>query len=97
MKHYEIYITPDAMQNIIDIYVYISEKSGFSEIAWTYIEKLCEKCHKLETIPLIGQERDDLRENVRLIGIDEYMSVAFEVNEDKQRLIILNVFTQWQR
>ena len=92
MKSYEVYLTPDAIQDLTDIYEYITEKSGFPEVAWTYIEKLRLKCHDLKTIPLIGQQRDDLRKNLRIVAIDKNAIAAFEVIEDKQIVTILNIF-----
>jgi toxin ParE1/3/4 len=81
MKSYEVYLTPDAIQDLTDIYEYIAAKSGLPEVAWAYIEKLRQKCHDLKTIPLIGQQRDDLRKNLRIVAIDKNAIAAFEVNE----------------
>ena len=92
MKSYDVYLTPDAIQDLTDIYEYITEKSGFPEVAWAYIEKLRLKCHDLKTIPLIGQQRDDLRKNLRIIAIDKDAIAAFEANEAKQIVTILNIF-----
>ncbi len=92
MKSYEVYLTRDAIQDLIDIYEYITEKSGLPEVAWAYIEKLRQKCHDLKTIPLIGQQRDDLRKNLRIVAIDKDAIAAFEANEDKQIVTILNIF-----
>lgn len=92
MKNYKVFLTPDAIQDLMDIYEYITEKSGLPEIAWIYLEKLREKCYGLGITPLIGQQRDDLRENLRIIAIDRNAVAAFEVNEDKQTVTILNIF-----
>ena len=92
MKNYEVYLTPDAIKDLTDIYEYITEKSELPEVAWAYIEKLRQKCHGLRTAPLIGLKRDDLRKNLRIIAIDKNAVVAFEVNEDKQTVTILNIF-----
>ena len=92
MKNYEVYLTPDAIQDLTDIYEYITEKSGLPQVAWAYIEKLRQKCHDLKTIPLIGQQRDDLRKNLRIVAIDKNAIAAFEVNENKQSVTILNIF-----
>ena len=92
MKSYEVYLTPDAIQDLTNIYEYIAAKSGLPEVAWAYIEKLRQKCHDLKTIPLIGQQRNDLRKNLRIIAIDKKAIAAFEVIEDKQIVTILNIF-----
>lgn len=92
MKSYEVYLTPDAIQDLTDVYEYIAAKSGFPEVAWAYIEKLRQKCHDLKTMPLVGQKRNDLRENLRIVAIDKNAIAAFEVIEDKQSITILNIF-----
>ncbi len=58
MKTYKVYLMPDAIKDLEQIYEYISEQSGFPERAWAYIEKLRLKCQKLETAPLRGQQRN---------------------------------------
>ena len=81
MKSYEVYLTPDAIQDLTDIYEYIAAKSGLPQVAWAYIEKLRQKCHD-----------KDLRKNLRIIALDKNAIAAFEVNEDKQIVTILNIF-----
>ena len=92
MKSYEVYLTPDAIQDLTDIYEYIAAKSGLPEVAWAYIEKLRKKCDDLRKVPLIGQQRNDLRKNLRIVAIDKNAIAAFEVIENKQIVIILNIF-----
>ena len=92
MKNYEVYLTPDAIQDLTDIYEYITEKSGLPQVAWAYIEKLRQSCHDLKMVPLIGQQRHDLRKNLRIVAIDKKAIAAFEVIEDKQIVTILNIF-----
>ena len=92
MKKYDVYLMLDAIKDLENIYGYISDKRGFPERAWAYIEKLLQKCHELETAPLQGQQRDDLMENLRITPIDKKAVVAFIVDEGKQAVIILNIF-----
>lgn len=83
---------PDAIKDLENIYGYISDKSGIPERAWGYIEKLRPKCLKLETVPLRGQQRNDLMENLRITPIDKKAVAAYLVDEEKQAVIILNIF-----
>ena len=92
MKQYDVYLMPDAIKDLKDIYEYIAEESGLPEVAWVYIEKLRNKCYGFRTAPIRGQRRDDLRENIRIAAIDKNAVVAFEVDEDKQHVTILNIF-----
>ena len=77
MKSYEVYLTPDAIQDLTDIYEYIAAKSGLPQVAWAYIEKLRQKCHDLKITPLIGQQRNDLRKNLRIIAIDKSIELLY--------------------
>jgi len=92
MKNYDVYLTPDAIKDLTDIYEYIAQKSELPEIVWAYIEKLRQSCHDLRMTLLIGQQRNDLRKNLRIIAIDKNAIAAFEVIEDKQSVTILNIF-----
>lgn len=92
MKKYDVYLMPDAIKDLEGIYVHITDKSGFPERAWAYIEKLRRKCHELETAPIRGQRRDDLMENLRITPIDKKAVAAFIVDEEKQAVLILNIF-----
>ena len=92
MKKYDVYLMPDAIKDLEGIYGYITDKSGFPERAWSYIEKLQQKCRELETAPLRGQQRDDLMHNLRIVPIDKKAVAAFIVDEEKKAVLILNIF-----
>ncbi len=92
MKNYDVYLTPDAIKDLEAIYEYIADTSGLPEVAWAYIEKLKNKCWDLKTVPLRGHKRDDLRKNLRIVTVDKNAVAAFEVNEKKRTVTILNIF-----
>lgn len=92
MKHYDVYLMPDAIKDLSEIYEYILEASGLPEVAWAYIEKLRHKCYGFRTAPIRGQKRDDLRLNLRVAVIDKNAVATFEVDEDQQSVTILNIF-----
>ena len=92
MKKYDVYLMPDAIKDLEDVYEYIADKSGFPGRAWTYIEKLRGQCHELATAPIRGQKRDDLMKDLRIVPIDKKAVAAFIMNEEKQTVLILNIF-----
>ena len=92
MEKYDVYLLPDAIKDLESIYGYIADKSGYPERAWDYVEKLRQKCQDLETVPLRGQRRDDLMQDLRIAPIDKKAIVAFIVDEKKQTVLILNIF-----
>lgn len=92
MKTYDVQLTPDAKNDLIGIYEYIADKSQMPEVAWAYMQKLETACHGLWTAPLRGQKRNDLRKNLRITPLDKNAVVAFEVDEEKQVVTVLNIF-----
>ncbi|NOQ34424.1 MAG: type II toxin-antitoxin system RelE/ParE family toxin [Methylococcaceae bacterium] len=92
MKAYKVSLTPDAISDLENIYLYIAEKSELPEVAWAYMQRLEKACYSLETVPLRGQRRDDLRKNLRIVPIDKNAVAAFEVDVEKQNVTILNIF-----
>jgi len=92
MKIYEVYLMPDAIDDLSGIYTYIADESELPEVAWNYVQKLREKCRELSTAPIRGQKRDDLRKNLRIAPIDKNAIAAFEVSEKKATVTIFNIF-----
>nr|WP_320192683.1 type II toxin-antitoxin system RelE/ParE family toxin [uncultured Desulfobacter sp.] len=92
MKKYDVYLMPDAIEDLENIYDYITEESGFPERGWSYIEKLREQCQKLENAPFRGQRRNDLMKGLRIYPLDKRTVAAFLVDDEKQEVQILNIF-----
>lgn len=92
MKQYDVYLMPDAINDLNNIYEYIADESGLPEVAWAYIEKLRNKCYDFRTAPIRGQRRDDLRKNVRIAAIGKNAVAAFEVDEDRKNVLVFNIF-----
>lgn len=92
MKLYEVYLLPDAIRDLEDLYHYIADKSGLPETAWAYIEKLRDKCRKLAIAPICGQKRDDLMANLRITPLDKKTVAAFLVDEAAQTVLVVNIF-----
>ena len=92
MKKYDVYLMPDAAKDLESIYDYITDKSGFPERAWAYMEKLRQKCHDLAIAPVRGHKRDDLMNGLRIAPIDKKAVAAFIVDEKKEAVLILNIF-----
>lgn len=92
MKTYSVYLLPDAIKDLENIYEYITEQSGFPERAWAYIERLRTKCQDLETAPQRGQQRSDLMESLRICPLDKKAVAAFVIDENEQVVSILNIF-----
>ena len=58
--------------------------------ALTYVEEIQEACEALESTPLIGVARPDLRSGVRILPLRARIVIAYEPRRDQVR--ILRVF-----
>jgi len=65
MKKYDVYLMPDAIGDLEDIYNYDAEQSGFPKRAQQYMDKRHPKCQELKTAPTGGQQRDDIMKGLR--------------------------------
>lgn len=92
MTPYNVYFSPDAVTDLAAIYDYIADTSGFPDVAFAYMQRLRKKCEELTLAPQRGTKRDDIRKNLRILALDKNAVAAFEVQEDKRIVIILNVF-----
>ena len=92
LKHYRVNLTPDAIADLKGIYEFIADSSGIPEVAWRYINKLKERCENLHHAPIRGRNRDDIRPNLRILSLDKNAIAAFEVDEEQQEVLILNIF-----
>jgi len=92
MKEYDVYLMPDAINDLEQIYNYIAEQSGFRKRAWLYMEKLYHKCQEFRTAPIRGQQRNDLMDGLRIYPLDKRSVAAFLVDEKNLTVKILNIF-----
>lgn len=62
---YEVIITPEAEQQIINMHKYITENAG-SVIADNYANTLLDYLEGFSTFPHRGNKRDDIRQGMRV-------------------------------
>lgn len=67
----ELILSPEAEQDLVDIWVYIAEDSPTN--ADSYIDKLYSKGLLLSENPEIGAERSDLMDELRAFPVDHYV------------------------
>lgn len=92
MDKYDVFLMPNAIEDLEKIYFYIAEQSGFPERAWAYMEKLKAACQKLEIAPLRGQKRDDLMVGLRIYPLGKRAVAAFLIDETTRVVRILDIF-----
>ncbi|PRH86301.1 hypothetical protein C5L14_18900 [Labrys okinawensis] len=79
MPH-QVKFTPRAERHLRDLQHYIAAEAG-PQTAGRYIERVIDYCLRLETFPLRGTQRDDLRAGLRVLGFERRVAIAFSVED----------------
>ena len=79
MPH-EVKFTPRAERHLRDLQQYIAVEVG-PQTAGRYIERVIDYCLGLETFPLRGTQRNDLRPGLRVLGFERRVAIAFTVDD----------------
>jgi len=75
-----------AEEDLRAVYAYIAEQSD--EItAFNYIRRILEWCRSLETFPMRGASREDIREGLRIAGFERRVSIGFAVTGDTVKIV----------
>lgn len=88
-----VVLSPRAEQHAAEIHAYILEDSG-EQRADTVVGRLLGACHDLELFPLRGNQRDDIRPGLRVMGFKRYATIAFEV--EAERVVIHGILWRGQ-
>lgn len=86
---FEVIITPEAEQQIINLHGYITEKAG-SVIADNYANALLDYLDGFSTLPHRGNKRDDIRQGMRVTHFRHRTIIAFAV--DGNRVFIAGIY-----
>lgn len=87
MNTYSVVFTPEARDQLADIYRYIADASGVPGVAAGYTEAIIACCEGLSTFPLRGRKRDDVRSGLRVTYYKKRVVIAYTV-EDRMVSII---------
>lgn len=70
MKYYAIRLSPEAQTDLVRIYSHIVRKSGSAVTAERYIDRVSGFLSSLNVFPERGTVRDEIREGLRIIGLN---------------------------
>ena len=87
---YEVVYSPLARRHLAELQAYISQRAD-SNIADRYVDAVIDHCEDLNLFPYRGTQRDDLRQGLRTISYRKRTVIAFIVDEDASRVVILAV------
>lgn len=89
MKRRIVEISEDARRDLFALYDWIAE-AGSPTTALSYIERLENYCRGFDLASERGHLRKDVRPDLRIVGFERRVTIAFTVEED--RVIILRIF-----
>lgn len=84
-----VIFSPEAVEQLADLYQYIASAAS-PGIAERYVSTIIAHCETLETFPLRGAQRDDIRPGLRITNYKGRTVIAFAV--DASQVSILGVF-----
>lgn len=89
MTH-SVVFTPEAQDQLLALYRYIAGSAESPEVAARYVEAVVACCERLQTFPLRGIRRDDIRPGLRITNYHKRTVIAFTV--DASQVTIIGVF-----
>lgn len=89
MKRYPVRLSAEAETDFAEIYRFVRRKSASATIARNYVRRIRAFVAELELFPERGTVRANVREDLRIVGFERRVSVAFVVEEGE--VIVLRV------
>jgi toxin ParE1/3/4 len=86
MKRYEVVFTPEAEEQLAELYRYI-EGNATADVALRYTTVVVEYCEGLATFPLRGTPRDDIRPGLRTTSYRRRTEIAYTAEDEKVSII----------
>ena len=74
--------SPEASDQLAEIYGYIARASGIPDVATRYTESIVTFCEGLSAFPLRGRKRDDVRSGLRVTFFKRRVVVAYMVEHN---------------
>ena len=86
MKRYEVVFSPEAEEDLAELYRYI-EENATADVALRYTSAVVEYCEGLATFPLRGTPRDDIRPGLRTTSYKRRTEIAYTAEDEKVSII----------
>lgn len=81
MKRRRVVFTPEARNDLFEIYDWIAAKAS-AQIAISYLERIETYCLGFEFASERGHRRDDISLGLRIAGFERRVTIAFAVDDD---------------
>ena len=83
---YPVVFTPEALQQLEELYAYIA-RAASPLVALRYTDAIVTYCETLQTFPLRGARRDDIRPGLRVTNYKGRAVIAFDVSSERVNVI----------
>jgi toxin ParE1/3/4 len=84
---HKVRFAPEAIRDLTELYRYILRRSGEPTVALGYVERVRRWCLTLADHPERGTRRDDLRPNLRVLGFERRVAIAFSLADGEVRIL----------
>ena len=75
----KVMFRPLAEEDLIELYLYIAEETGYPDRAIGYVRRLRDFCINLAAFPKRGRQRNDLRRGLWVAGFEKRVAVAYMI------------------
>lgn len=86
---YKVVFSPEAEEQLLALYHYLADVAS-PTIAHNYTSSIIDFCEQLDTFPLRGNQRDDIRPGLRTTHYKKQTVIAFHV--ESENITILGIF-----
>ncbi len=90
MKTLPVTLRETAITDIDNIADYITESSGFPNVALKFIRRIRARCERIGDAPTGGVARPDLGESLRIVPFEHTAIIIYQISDDYVEII--NVF-----
>jgi toxin ParE1/3/4 len=84
----QVVFSPEAQKDLFDLYDYIAAHSS-AERAIAYLGRIENFCLSLKTVPERGTRKDEVRPGLRIIGFEQRLTIAFQVQSNRVTILRL--------
>lgn len=95
MKRYAVRLTPAAENDLRAIYRYVLIASRSPHVARAYVARIRRFLEGFQSFPMRGSLRSEIRDDLRIVGFERSVSIAFLIETDE--VIILRIGSHGQQ
>ena len=88
---YHIRLQPEAETDLQLLYQGLLERSGSQPTARGYINRITDYLQTFDTYPKRGSLRNEIKQDLRVVGFERRVSIAFLVDDDANEVVVFRI------